>query len=73
MVRKVRIGESLVPAYRNKTPIEETVRKSLAEVYGDKMSKKLNATEGRDDVSAFYSLMPFTHNARIHVRQIRSH
>jgi len=54
VVRKVRVDESLIPIYRNETNIEQTVRKSLAEVYGDKMSDKINETEEAGEVEKLH-------------------
>uniref|UniRef100_A0A183BKP9 U3 small nucleolar ribonucleoprotein protein MPP10 n=1 Tax=Globodera pallida TaxID=36090 RepID=A0A183BKP9_GLOPA len=49
VVRKVRVNEALLPAapYRNATTdaMEQKVRKSLAEVYGDKFATKINEDE----------------------------
>jgi phosphoribosyl-AMP cyclohydrolase len=42
VVRKFRESEALVPVYRNQTAIEQTVRKSLAEVYEEKFAEELN-------------------------------
>lgn len=47
VVRKIRVNEALLPTYRNATTIEASgalernVRKSLAEVYGDKFGERL--------------------------------
>ena len=48
-MRKVREDEALIPHYRNRTVYDETIRKSLAEVYEDKFLKK--QTNEEDEVS----------------------
>ena len=47
-MRTYRQDESLVPSYRNQVAFEDTVRKSLAEVYEDKFNEK---QEGEPEVN----------------------
>lgn len=56
VVRKFRENEALVPVYRNQTDIEQTVRKSLAEVYEEKFNAELMNNEPGNSQQVFLAV-----------------